>query len=348
MKTRITSFLAAAVVALMGTAAHAQDKPGLKTLGLSDPSATKSLKEAATKASQGDSLNRLLESLSEHMVVSFQDTRKFSVVARSDLAKLIDEQNLPKGLVVADDGKALAGKIKGLDYMVVTAVTDFNDQRTGVVIEGLGQRVDRRIIQATAVFKIYNVTTGALMQAVRVPVQQDTGGAVTRTPRSGSTTGGPGDGLVEGAATEMANRGAQQVLNILFPVKVVAVTGNQVTLNRGQGTDIAEGQLWDIFAVGEDLKDPDTGVSLGREEVKVGEIVIGAVLPTMTRGEIEGENRGIAPGAIARPRPARGGRDLPPVRGGARAPQDDRDLPPLRGSPERAPQDDRDLPPLPR
>ncbi len=55
--------------------------------------------------------------------MSFQNTRKFDVIARGDLAKRIDEQQLPEGVLVADDLKSLPRQIKGLDYLALYAPT---------------------------------------------------------------------------------------------------------------------------------------------------------------------------------------------------------------------------------
>lgn len=321
MKTRLTKFLAAAVVALgAATGASAQDqKPQLKTLGVLDVSAAKSLKATADKTHQTDALNRLTESLNEQLLVAFHNTKKFEVVSRGpDMANLIKESNLPKGLILDDDGRGLGGKIKGLDNALSVVVTDFADQQEGVNIEGLGQRVGRRSVQATAIFKIYDATTGALVQAVRVPVIQDSKG-VKRVVRNGDNNGAPDDAIVGAVAEELATRGATQVLTILYPVRVIDVDNDEVTLNRGEGTEVAQGQSWDVFAVGEWLVDPDTGAKLRRKEVRVGEIVVTAIQPTTSVAKIVGENRGIAAGAVARPKPA------PLPRSGRGDPRDARD-----------------------
>lgn len=299
------------------TAFAADDKPQLKRLGIGEAAATKALGTTAGRTQQTESLNHLIDSLNQHFIVSFQATRKFDLVARSDLAKLLDEQNLPKGLIVAADGKSLPGAIKGLDYMVVTSVTDFKDQKEGLFIEGLGTRVDRRVVAATVVLKVYNTTTGSLLEAIDVPVSLDEKGA-QRVPQQGFGNRAPDDSLLEAVATEISNESALRVLTLLFPVRVIGVTDDQVTLNRGEGTGLVEGQPWEVFAQGKEMVDPDTGASLGREEIKVGEVVIVSVLPKFSKAHIVGENRGIATGAVVRPKPAQFGEPGPGGRGGAR------------------------------
>ena len=99
---------------------------------------------------------------------------------------------------------------------------------------------------------------------------------------------------------QLASAVSQRVIDTLFPAKVIAVTGGYVTLNRGPGTAIGSGEVWEVFSAGQEMRDPDTGESLGHEEMKVGEIVIIDVLPKFSKGEIFGDNRGMATGNIAR------------------------------------------------
>jgi hypothetical protein len=327
MTTRITRFLAAAVVALGVTAAaQAQDKPQLKTLGLLDVSVAKSLKTTADRTRQTDMLNRLTESLGEHLLVSFQNTRKFEVISRlGDEGILINDGLVARDAIRDRDGRQLGGRIKGLDNALVVSITDFADIQEGVQIEGLGQRISRRSVQTTAIFKIYDATTGTLMQAVRVPVIQDVKG-IRRVARVAENNGAPDDAIVGAVAEELASRGAMQVLAVLFPVRVIAVRGGDLTINRGEGTEVAQGQAWDVFALGEMLKDPDTGKDLEREEVLVGEVVITSVRPKTSLARVVGENRGISTEAVLRPKPAapaKGGRGTDPR--DDRGPRDDRD-----------------------
>ena len=47
-----------------------------------------------------------------------------------------------------------------------------------------------------------------------------------------------------------------------------------VSVNRGESAGIRQGEWYDVFAMGEDMVDPDTGEVLGSTETKVGRIKI--------------------------------------------------------------------------
>ena len=87
------------------------------------------------------------------------------------------------------------------------------------------------------------------------------------------------DALLRKIAEEMGSKTANRVVDVIYPAKVIALTGPQATINRGDGTGIKKGQMWDVVALGEEMIDPDTGESLGGSEVKVGSLRIDRVTP---------------------------------------------------------------------
>lgn len=91
------------------------------------------------------------------------------------------------------------------------------------------------------------------------------------------------------------------IITEIFPVSVVAVTGDQVVLSQG-GESLAVGQRWQAVLLGEELKDPQTGRSLGRSEMPCCTIRIDRVASQTSYGTIE-DGAGAAagkfrPGAI--------------------------------------------------
>lgn len=283
---------------LFSQAAEAQKKQ----IGIGEIKPTPSLRELADKTGQTASLNHLLDSLNEHLIVAFQQSNKFEIIAKSDLGAILKDQQVPVG-AIRDPAelKELPGKIKGLDYLVLAAITDFKDQQSEINLSDMNMRVDVRVVDANMILKIYNTTTGSLIQAVNIPVRLDNRGT-SRVPSQSYSNGAPDDSLIEAVVDQMSNVAVNRVVDIVYPAKVIAVTDNQVTINRGQGSTVAPNQVWEVFALGNEMIDPDTGASLGHEEIKVGEIQITDVLPQFSKAVIVGENHGIDRGAIVRPK----------------------------------------------
>jgi curli biogenesis system outer membrane secretion channel CsgG len=246
-------------------------------------------------------LGRVQESLDPQLTAAFQATRKFDLVARTDLKDVLLEQDLSGSGNVdkADPAAAKAFKLAGAKYVVVSTIDDFQDNVQEAEFKEIGKKATRRQVRLSVVAKIYDTTTGRLLESANLQLDNS---AFVRNPEF--LTGEKGSNLTEKALQElvrqMAEKVAARVVDVLLPAKVLTVRDGQVTLNRGDGTGISIGQAWAVFAQGEALIDPDTGENLGSEEVRVGSIRITSVLPKTAFGEICGENRGVAKGCILR------------------------------------------------
>jgi curli biogenesis system outer membrane secretion channel CsgG len=111
----------------------------------------------------------------------------------------------------------------------------------------------------------------------------------------------------------MSNGIAQQVVNSImassFPVSVVSREGNSVILSQGANA-LKVGVRYQVIALGAELKDPQTGLSLGRTESNCCEVVIDRVTPTLSYGHLEGVNialDAVPTGGLLVREPMRGG-----------------------------------------
>jgi hypothetical protein len=56
-------------------------------------------------------------------------------------------------------------------------------------------------------------------------------------------------------------------------LKIMKVAGDTIYVNAGSG-ELNVGDTFDVYRMGEELIDPDTGESLGAEEEKIGSLTI--------------------------------------------------------------------------
>lgn len=285
------------------TTTSAPDTVGKVRLGIGGVRVLPSLEQQLKAADQGAVVRRVAETVEGQLTDALQNTRKFELVARHDLDDLFREQDLRRGAIIddADQKAATPGKIKGLQYLVVTSIDDFVDTGQSLYSQDMGMAVSRRLLRISAIVRIYDTTTGVVKESMSVPVQMQTTGTVRaaageqmRNPKASD------DSVYVALVNQLSQRVSQRVVDSIFPAKVIAVTGGYVTINRGAGTAIERNQVWELFAAGQELTDPDTGELLGREEMKVGEVVVMDVLPKFSKGQMFGDNRGIAVGNVAR------------------------------------------------
>lgn len=106
--------------------------------------------------------------------------------------------------------------------------------------------------------------------------------------------------ILGGMADDLVNSVVASILQRTFPVTVVALTGADVVLSQG-GLALKPGSRYAMVTMGAELKDPQTGQSLGRMEAPCCELVVDRVTPNLSYGHIEGAAAlpaGLAPSAL--------------------------------------------------
>lgn len=94
-----------------------------------------------------------------------------------------------------------------------------------------------------------------------------------------------GKGMAETMMDSLSGQISTAIVTEIFPVSVVSLTGDQVVLSQG-GDSLRVGEQWQAIALGEELKDPQTGNSLGRTEIPCCTIRIDRVASQMSYGTL--------------------------------------------------------------
>jgi hypothetical protein len=282
--TSLRIFASLVGLALCLVPSFAQDAAGLKKLAVGKVKPGKALQASADKAGKRLSMDRMTEALDSQLIAALSATRKYEVIGRSDADALQEEAGAT--------GRAF--DFGDADYLLVVSVDDFQDVVERKHFAALGKTVSLRTIRFSAVGKIYDAKTNKVMETANF---QD---AVNEpTEERGATDGDLADALLVQLTRSMAEKIANKVVDVGYPARVLAKTNNVVTVNRGEGAGIEVGQLWEVFALGEDLTDPDTGASLGREEMSVGKVRVTRVAAKTSQAQIV-EDTGIDRGALLR------------------------------------------------
>ena len=80
-----------------------------------------------------------------------------------------------------------------------------------------------------------------------------------------------------------------QMLAAMMPILVIQVNGNSIFCNRGQNSGMVIGEHYELFSVGEEMFDPVTKASLGRDEVVLGEVAVKRIAEKFTTVEPVGK-----------------------------------------------------------
>jgi curli biogenesis system outer membrane secretion channel CsgG len=294
MKKHLSLIALAATLVLPATGL-AQDKA---TLAVSSIKPTAALANAVP-ANKKAQLNRIIESLDGQLITAFNTTRKFDVLSRSDLGDIIKEQDLGASGNVDAKTAAKAGKLAGAKYLLVATVDDFQDYVETATFEGTGRSATKRVFRFSIVGKVYESSTGKLLESANFQTGNDDFKQIQQERNYSVKDGELSDEMMVAVSRSMAEKIATHIADVIFPAKVLLKRDDTVTINRGEGGGVKEGDVFNVFALGEEMIDPDTKESLGREEVKVGKVKISQVNPkTSVAGVLE--DTGITPGAVLR------------------------------------------------
>ncbi|MDB6028151.1 MAG: hypothetical protein JWM68_4374 [Verrucomicrobiales bacterium] len=291
---KITRLAALTVLLCSATFAFAQKE----TLGVDEFKASPSLVESIKKSGKTLELGRVKESLDSQLIDRINATRKFQLVARSDLKNVVKEQELANSGNFDANDKSVAKQFQlaGAKYILVTSIDDFDSLNEQQTFDGTGKTMSRRTVRLSVVGKIYEASSSKLLDSANFQLSTND---VREIVKGRAKDGNEFDELFVAMSRDAAEKIANRVADVVFPVRVLSKRDKQIMINRGEGAGVSIDQVWNVFALGEELIDPDTKESLGREEVLVGKAKIVAVNPKMSTAEIL-EDTGIDKGAVLR------------------------------------------------
>ncbi|HTJ78406.1 MAG TPA: hypothetical protein VL357_05370 [Rariglobus sp.] len=266
--------LSLAALALVFTgAAIAQDAPGKKKLAITKIAATDSVKARMAKQGGQLSLASVLDALDSQVYDRVLGTKRFEILERSDADALTNEAQAA--------GKTL--QFQQADYVLTIRVDGFNDRTETRTLAALGKTVAARVIELSAVAKITEVSTQRAIVSTNFQVTRRE--ADQLSANTVQKNGEESDILLTDATREMARKIASRVADAVFPARIIGKRDKVVTINRNDTSGIKVGQIWEVFTLGDELVDPDTG-DKSREEISVGTVKISRVTPQNSQAEI--------------------------------------------------------------
>jgi len=299
-----TGVLCAVLVAVSCSIAAGQEnaEPTKSRLRIQEVEATPAVKKQAEGNASGATLSQVLEGVDTQLLNAIEQTRKFELVPR-DLRAVLREQDFAQSgnLNPLDPQTAKAFKIAGVKYIGIVTVDNFQDITASMVLEGgLGKtKVERRTIQVQGVVKVIDATRATVLRSTSVRLEKT---AIDQVMAGEEREGRATNALVGEIAKELAARAANEITDTIFPAKVIAYTLGSITFNRTAESGVTPGQIWEVFALGTALVDPETGESLGAEEIHIGWAKASEAGPKFSKA-VAIEDSGIDRGHILRHRP---------------------------------------------
>ena len=220
-----------------------------------------------------------VQTLWDEMEASVQKSRKFEVLSRKQavLESIAKEQAAAKSKAFAGDA-APEGQLKNANFQVIPVVQDFKFYRSSTPVPNLESkywRQDSGMLEIQA--QVVDVATGAIKSTFYMKSSFGTKKQVVNTKG-----GAPNSVHFTKMAKDVSGQMADQLVDLVFPMLVLNVQGDQLWINRGQDGGLKKGDKLKVFRPGEDLVDPYTGEKLGSAESEIGTAEVARVNPKFT------------------------------------------------------------------
>ena len=187
-------------------------------------------------------------------------TSRFTMLDRSFLSDQSNELAFINNASVNINEYAKLGNRLGADYLIVGSIESSSNNRS----ERKSRVSDKVIVSSSSftklTFRVIDITTSQIKFADSLS-------------------------LTNGDAQNLAKKIGNQIIESIFPIRIISANAGGVILGQGGGT-IAIGDKFTVYQLGKVLKDPYTSESLGQEEIDVALIEVTNILPKTSNAKI--------------------------------------------------------------
>ena len=224
--------------------------------------------------------NEVLGPLRQQIIDNLTQTGRFTILDRQFDGELQNEMNMITSGQTDKTDLAKLGQALSADLVWVGVVNDFAFNKT---VRKL-QTSDRELVSYAGGWSVsqrmINLATKQIMQSNTLEGVAPAIAATTLGANFDET------GTVKTMAGDFVKKSTEAILLRTFPVSVVERDGDTVVLSQG-GKALTEGTRYRIYRQGKEIKDPQTGQSLGNMESLCCDVVIDRVTPNLSYGTLE-------------------------------------------------------------
>lgn len=232
------------------------------------------------KARYGHSIG---QGIADMLVTKLVESNQYLVVERNELDAILKEQGLGQSGLVTQQSAAKVGQLLGVEMMVTGSVSEFGEKKSKVgggigSFGGFNLGVATKTARVAVDIRLVNTGTGEIVAAKSADGEDSSTGldnvGIEDVNFHNSTTW---DNTQLGIASRIAIEKCVDYINegmsgIPWEGKIIKASGGTIYMKPGSKGGVQPGMKFSVYRPGEELIDPDTGISLGSEESKIGEI----------------------------------------------------------------------------
>jgi len=227
----------------------------------------------------------------DRIQTAFTQTQQFAVVNRNFSGEFASEKALLSSDNVPAEEASRIGQVVGADLMVVGNIYDLSTKTETKEMYGMSKA--RVIDHVDLSYQLIEVATQKILWAETLVEDIE-------RPKKKYSHGDINEGTYA-TLDAVSKRVLSGVMDVLFPVKILDVIGeDEIYLNQGKAR-INVGDVFVLYSTGRSLNDPDTGVKINVEGKQLGELKVVNVMSKYSVAELtEGKLKQVKKGAIVR------------------------------------------------
>ena len=244
--------------------------------------------------------------VADKLTTALVKSGKYIVLERMEMEKVLGEQSMGLTGAVTEASAAKAGKILGVELMVMGAVTEFGQKESsvggrgyGLPVPGLpfgmgggGASVSTSTARVGIDLRLVNASTGEIVAAENVAEEESKSGLSLSSSEFSFSNDAGWDNTLAGKASHKAINRIVDLVNasmskVPWSGKILKINAdNTLYIKPGTEGGVQNGDVFVVYTKGEDIIDPDTDEPIASEETKAGAIEVVDVKDKMARAKI--------------------------------------------------------------
>ena len=212
-----------------------------------------------------------LGSLEGLVTSAFFNTHRFELIERKQIDTVLAELKFNSTELVSGPSASKVGRLLGAQYMLFVEVAEWSDAKNLMSTIGFA----KKNAQVALTFRVLEVATGQIFYSKTV--RGEAGSWGISLPFWGQQKNSPVNYALSVCVNKAAYDFATSLKDKPWSGAIAKIDGEMVTLNAGSNQGIHEGMKLVALSKGEELIDPNTGVSLGTDDEVIGSLQVTSV-----------------------------------------------------------------------
>ncbi|MCK5831881.1 MAG: hypothetical protein KAH20_16440 [Methylococcales bacterium] len=210
------------------------------------------------------------------LMVKLTNSNRFDVLERHEIDQVLDEKNFTS-LMAGSEIDAHLKELIGADYLVLTAVDKFSILSESKKVAYVDEVQTRHFGIIEATLRIVDSHSGKLLAADKIRINKK----LDQYNKNQSTN------TYSNLIDDFTNLMVSKIVHRLYPIKIMAtLPDGSVYINRGLDGGLKSGDVFNVMRPGQDLIDPDTGISFGSAETKIAELKVESIETSRSKASI--------------------------------------------------------------